>query len=474
MDCPPMPISGRFQTINPATGAKGRAYDGHSAAEVEAILDRTRSAFEGWRRTPIEVRALALRAAAAVLRTRRDQFAALMTAEMGKTVADGRAEIEKCAAHCEYFADNAAAMLKPEPAELQGDRAFVTFNPMGVILAVMPWNFPFWQAIRFAAPALMAGNGALLKHASNVPGCALAIEEVFREAGLPADLFRTLLIGSEDVAALIADDRVAAVTLTGSVAAGRAVAAEAGRALKKTVLELGGADAYLVLEDADIDGAAKVAATARMVNAGQSCVAGKRFIVVDQVADAFEAALVREMKAFQPGDPTDPGTRFGPLVSIKARDELHRQVEASVAAGARLLLGGEVPDRPGAWYPATVLADVRKGQPAHDEELFGPVASVIRARDEDDAIRIANASEFGLGSGVLTGDLTRGERIAADELEAGMAFVNRNVASASHLPFGGVKHSGHGRECARYGLLEFVNVKTVVVAAQPTAQQAGD
>jgi len=470
-----MPLPGRFQTVNPATGEPGRAYDGHTPVEAGAILGKVHAAFPGWRATPIDERARGLRAAAAILRTRRDEFAALMTAEMGKTLSDGRAEIDKCAGHCEFFADHAAEMLAPEPARMAGAaKAFVTFNPLGVVLAVMPWNFPFWQAIRFAAPALMAGNCAVLKHASNVPGCALAIEQMFQDAGLPHDAFRTLLVGSEDVAALIADDRVAAVTLTGSVAAGRAVAAEAGRALKKTVLELGGADAYLVLEDADIDGAAKVAATARMVNGGQSCVAGKRFIVIESVAEAFEQALAREMAAIQPGDPTDSETRFGPLVSAKARDGLHRQVKASVAAGARLMLGGEIPDRPGAWYPATVLTNVRPGQPAHDEELFGPVAAVIRARDEADAVRIANASEFGLGSGVLTTDLARGERIAAEDLEAGMAFVNRNVASASHLPFGGVKHSGHGRECGRYGLLEFVNIKTVVVAGLPTAQRSAD
>lgn len=471
---PDMPDPGRFQTVNPATGAPGRAYDGHTAVEAGAILGKVHAAFDGWRRTPIARRAHGLEAAAAILRTRRDEFAALMTAEMGKTLTDGRAEIDKCAAHCDFFADHAADMLAREPAELPSARAFVTFNPLGVVLAVMPWNFPFWQAIRFAAPALMAGNCAVLKHASNVPGCALAIEQVFQEAGLPHDVFRTLLVGSGEVADLIADDRVAAVTLTGSVAAGRSVAEAAGRALKKTVLELGGADAYLVLEDADIAGAAKVAATARMVNGGQSCIAGKRFIVIESVAEAFERALAREMETFRPGDPSDPDTRFGPLVSVAARDELHRQVEASIAAGARLLLGGEIPDRPGAWYPATVLADVRQGQPAHDEELFGPVAAVIRAKDESEAIRIANASEFGLGSGVLTGDLTRGERIAAEELEAGLSFVNRNVASASHLPFGGVKHSGHGRECGRFGLLEFVNIKTVVVAELPSVSHAAD
>jgi len=458
-----MPAKPRLQTMNPATGEPGKAYDAHSRDEALAILGKTRTAFEGWRRTSYADRAQAMKAAAGVLRARKDELAALMTAEMGKTLTDGRAEIEKCAGACEFFAGHAADFLKDEAVDVGGPTAFTTFNPLGVVLAVMPWNFPFWQVFRFAAPGLMAGNGAVLKHASNVPGCALAIESVFRDAGFPRDLFRTVLIPSGDVAALIEDDRVAAVTLTGSVAAGRKVAAAAGGALKKVVLELGGSDAYVILEDADIDLAAKVCATARMVNAGQSCIAGKRFVVVDSVATAFEQALVREMAKFQLGDPTAETTKFGPLVSVVARDEIHRQVEASVKAGARLLLGGEVPAPPGAWYPATVLTDVAEGQPAHDEEVFGPVAAIIRATDEADAIRIANASAFGLGSGVITSDIARGTRIAAEELDAGMAFVNANVRSDARLPFGGVKHSGHGRECARYGMLEFVNVKTVWV-----------
>lgn len=452
-----------FQTVNPATGEKGKAWDSHTRDEALAILGKTRAAFEGWRRVAYADRAARMKKAAAVLRARKDDFAALMTAEMGKTLTDGRAEIEKCATACDFFADHTGDFLKDEAVDVGGPRAFTTFNPLGVVLAVMPWNFPFWQVFRFAAPTLMAGNGAVLKHASNVPGCAMAIEDVFREAGFPQDLFRTLLIPSADVAAIIEDDRTAAVTLTGSVGAGRKVATAAGAALKKVVLELGGSDAYVILEDADVDLAARVCATARMVNAGQSCIAGKRFIVVESLATAFEQALVREMAKFQLGDPADEVTTFGPLVSVEARDGIHRQVEASVKAGARLLLGGEVPDRPGAWYPATVLTDVAPGQPAHDEEVFGPVAAIIRAKDEADAIRIANDSEYGLGSGVITADIARGTRIAAEELDAGMAFVNANVRSDPRLPFGGVKHSGHGRECSRYGLLEFVNVKTVWV-----------
>jgi len=318
---------------------------------------------------------------------------------------------------------------------------------------------------RFAAPALMAGNGGVLKHASNVPSCALAIESVFREAGFPEGLFATVLVRSADIQPLIEDANVAAVTLTGSVPAGRSVAAIAGGQLKKCVLELGGADAYLVLDDADVAAAAKVCATARMVNAGQSCIAGKRFIVVRPLREAFERALVEAMRGYVLGDPRDPATKLGPLQSVAARDQIHEQVQKSIAHGAKLLLGGAIPDRPGAWYPATVLGDVRPGQPAHDEEVFGPVAAVIEAADEQDAIAIANASEFGLGSGVLTRDLARGERIAADELDAGMSFVNDNVRSDPRMPFGGIKHSGYGRECAGFGIREFVNVKSVQVKA---------
>ncbi len=453
----------RFQTVDPATGENGKAYDGHTRDEALALAALTRKAFEGWRKVPYADRAVRMKKAAAVLRARKDEYAALMTAEMGKTLTDGRAEVEKCATACDFFADHAAGFLKDETVDVGGPRAFTTFNPLGVVLAVMPWNFPFWQVFRFAAPALMAGNGAVLKHASNVPGCALAIEGVFREAGFPENLFRTALIPSGDVEALIQSRDIAAVTLTGSVGAGRKVAAAAGAALKKVVLELGGSDAYVILADADIDLAARVAATARMVNAGQSCIAGKRFVVVESVAEAFEEALVREMRKFELADPKAETARFGPLVSETARDEIHRQVDKSLNAGARLLLGGEIPDTPGAWYPATVLADVKPGQPAHDEEVFGPVAAVIRAKNEADAIRIANDNDYGLGSGVITADIAHGTRIAAEELEAGMAFVNANVRSDPRLPFGGVKHSGHGRECARYGLLEFVNVKTVWV-----------
>ena len=452
-----------IHTVNSATGEAGKSYQETSLGDALAAAAAAREAFLEWRRTSFADRAAIVRKAAEILRARKDEFARLMTEEMGKTVSDGRAEVEKCAFHCDWFADHAEEYLAQEPVDIGGGEAFVTFNPLGIVLAVMPWNFPFWQVFRAAAPALMAGNGMLLKHASNVPGCALAIEKVLHDAGVPKALFRTLLLPSREVEALIKDDNVAAVTLTGSVAAGKSVATAAGSVLKKCVLELGGSDAYVVLEDADIPAAAKVAATARMVNGGQSCIAGKRFIVVRSILEPFEKAMVEAMTAYEMGDPTKETTKLGPMQSVDARDEIHRQVTESVAKGAKLLLGGEVPDKPGAWYPATVLSNVRPGQPAHDQEVFGPVAAIIAADDQADAIRIANASEFGLGSGVLTSDLDRGRRIAAEELEAGMSFVNENVRSDPRAPFGGVKHSGYGRECSAYGIREFVNIKTVHV-----------
>jgi succinate-semialdehyde dehydrogenase/glutarate-semialdehyde dehydrogenase len=461
----------KLQTVNPATGETGRSYDQHSIEDAHAAAVAAHAEFLKWRRTSFAERAAIVRRAGELLRQRSDEYARLMTGEMGKTISDGRAEVEKCAFNCDWFADHAHDYLADQPADVGEAEAFVTFNPLGVVLAVMPWNFPFWQVFRFAAPALMAGNGALLKHASNVPGSALAIEQVLHDAGVPRDLFRTLILPSSDVEALIRDEHVAAVTLTGSVSAGRAVATAAGSVLKKCVLELGGSDAYVVLEDADIRAAAKIAATARMVNGGQSCIAGKRFIVVRSVLEQFESALTDAMRGYEMGDPLKEGTRLGPMQSVKARDEIHRQVERSVASGARLLLGGKVPDRPGAWYPPTVLTNVLPGQAAHDEEVFGPVAAIIAAEDERDAIRIANSSEFGLGSGVLTGDPDRGRRIAAEELEAGLSFVNENVRSDPRMPFGGVKHSGHGRECSAYGIREFTNIKSVHV--RPLEESGG-
>ena len=460
-----------LQTVNPASGENGKAYRAHTLDEARSIAADCARAQKLWRRTPMAERSRLMHAAAQVMRADKSRYAALMTAEMGKTITDGLAEIEKCAATADYFADHAAAFLAPRPQDMDAGhsgagpvpKAFVTFNPLGVVLAVMPWNFPFWQAMRFCAPHLMAGNGGVLKHASNVPGCALALEEIFRTAGFPPDLFRTVLINAQQVKTLIEDPSIAAVTLTGSVTAGKAVAAAAGAVLKKAVLELGGSDGYIVLEDADIARAAQVCAAARMINAGQSCIAGKRFVIVESVRPAFEEAFVAAMRGYVFGDPNEPATRLGPLQSVKARDELAEQVKLSVAGGARVLLGGEVPQRPGAWYPATVLSNVTAGQPAHDEELFGPVAAVISARSEADAIRIVNDTRFGLGNAVLTRDLARGERIAADELDSGLAFVNQSVRSDARLPFGGVKDSGYGRELSGFGIYEFCNIKTVFV-----------
>ena len=460
-----------LQSVDPATGRNGKSYRAHSLDEAKHIAAQCAVAQKLWRKTPLAERSALMHAAARVMRTNKSRYAALMTEEMGKTVTEGLAEIDKCAATADYFADHAAGFLAPRPQKMSAGaagggatpKAFITFNPLGVVLAVMPWNFPFWQVMRFCAPHLMAGNAGVLKHASNVPGCALALEELFRDAGFPPDLFRTVLIGSRQIKDLIEEPTVAAVTLTGSVAAGRAVAAAAGAVLKKTVLELGGSDGYIVLEDADIGHAAQVCAAARMVNAGQSCIAGKRFVVLEPVRAAFEQALVEAMRSYACGDPSDPATRLGPLQSVKARDEIHAQVRRSVAAGARVLLGGEVPQRSGAWYPATVLTDVSAGQPAFDEEVFGPVAAIITARNEVEAIRIVNGSRFGLGGGVLTRDLVRGERIAAEELDCGLAFVNQYVRSDARLPFGGVKESGYGRELSDFGIYEFCNVKSVLI-----------
>jgi succinate-semialdehyde dehydrogenase/glutarate-semialdehyde dehydrogenase len=455
-----MPI----QAINPATGEVVSSHDAMSAEIVAAIVNCAHDAFVDWRRASYADRAVPMRKAASILRNDAQDFAKLMAREMGKPVRDGVAEARKCAGACDYFAEHAARLLAREEVATEARKSFVTFNPLGVVLAVMPWNFPFWQVFRFAAPGLMAGNAAVLKHASNVPGCALAIEDVFRRAGFPQNLFRTLMIGSGAVDSVIEHPLVRAVTLTGSGPAGRAIAAKAGQLLKKTVLELGGSDPYLVLEDADLDVAAAVCTKARLVNSGQSCIAGKRFIVIDHVRAAFEQRFVRRMAAAKMGDPLDEATEIGPQARRDLRDTLQRQVDQSMARGARCLLGGSIPEGPGAWYPPSVLTDVRPGMPAFDDELFGPVAAIIPVRDEAEAVMLANASAFGLGGGVITRDVARGERIAADLIESGCVFVNDAVRSDARLPFGGIKESGYGRELAGYGIKEFVNIKTVCVA----------
>ncbi len=453
----------RFTSVNPATGAALATYDETAPEAVSQLLDRGQQAFREWRATTFAQRAACMRAAASILRSRAREYGRLMAEEMGKPIRDGVAEAQKCALGCDFFAEHAERFLAPEPVDIGAKHSFVAFQPLGVILAIMPWNFPFWQVFRFAAPGLMAGNAAVLKHASNVPGCALAIADVFRAAGFPRDLFSTFLIESKKVDGLIEDSRIQAVTLTGSVAAGRAVARKAGEVLKKTVLELGGSDAYLILEDADLDVAAKVCTQGRLVNSGQSCIAAKRFIVVESLRSRFEELFVERMRAAKVGDPLAEDTQVGPMARRDLRDDLHAQVEASIAKGARCLLGGKVPEGPGAYYPPTVLTNVRPGMPAHDEELFGPVASVITAKDEEAAVEAANNSVFGLGAGILSRDLARAERLATEAIEAGSVFVNANVQSHPKLPFGGVKQSGYGRELSHYGIKEFVNIKTVVV-----------
>jgi succinate-semialdehyde dehydrogenase/glutarate-semialdehyde dehydrogenase len=449
-----------FQSINPADGNTLGEFDACTDAELEAALAAAAAAAPHWRQQALVERAALVQRAAVVLRQRAEELARLMTLEMGKPIREARAEIEKCAWVCEYYAGEGAAFLADEPVESDAGRSFVAWQPLGSVLAVMPWNFPFWQVFRFAAPALVGGNTGLLKHASNVPQCALAIEAVLADAGFPAGVFRTLMIGSSRVAGVIADPRVQAVTLTGSEPAGRQVAATAGSYLKKTVLELGGSDPFIVLEDADLELAVEQAVTSRFLNTGQSCIAAKRFIVVEPVADAFVERFRAAVEALGMGDPLDEANRLGPMARADLREELHRQVEESIAQGALAVTGCRVPSGPGAFYPPSILDRVGPGMCAWSEELFGPVASIIRVADEAEAVRVANDTEFGLGGSVWTRDSDRGERIAR-QLECGCAFVNGLVKSDPRLPFGGVKHSGYGRELSILGIREFLNAKTV-------------
>ncbi len=450
-----------FASFNPATGKRLRAYREHTPAQVAAAVTRAQTAFEDWRPLSMTQRARHVHSLARALRAQCEPLAQLMTAEMGKPIAQARAEIEKCALGCEHFARHAAAFLADERPPGAPKNSRVTFAPLGVVLAIMPWNFPFWQVFRAAVPALMAGNVVLLKHSSNVSGCALAVEKIFADAGAPRHLLQTLFVPSKKIPALIADPRVCAVTLTGSTAAGQQVAALAGAAMKKGVFELGGSDAYLILADADLDRAAEICAAARLVNNGQSCVAAKRFIVVERVRAAFEKKFVARMAARRMGDPRDPATGIGPLAREDLRTDLHAQVQKSIRRGARLLLGGKLPPGPGFFYPPTVLTDVAKGMPAYDEELFGPVAAIIPVRDEAEALVVANDSIYGLGAALFTKNKKRAVALAR-KLEAGLVFVNDFVRSDPALPFGGVKQSGYGRELGPYGIREFVNVKTIM------------
>ena len=452
-----------LQSVNPATGAALETFEETSPTELDRIIARADAASREWRVLPVAARAERLRAAGRILRERKDAYARTTALEMGKPLAQGVAEAEKCAWVCDYYADQAAAMLADQPRQTDATRSYVRFEAIGPVLAIMPWNFPFWQVFRFAAPALAAGNAGILKHAPNVSRCALEIEQAFQDAGLPDGLFRSVFLSNEAAAGVIADQRVRAVTLTGSDRAGSQVAERAGRHLKKTVLELGGSDPFIVLEDADLARAAQIAAEARLQNSGQSCIAAKRFIVVEPIAQDFIERFTAEMGARRVGDPLDPAISIGPQARLDLRENLHRQVRESVQRGAQVVLGGQLPRGPGAFYPPTVLTAVQPGMPAFDEETFGPVAAVVRAKDEADAIRIANASQYGLGASVWTADRARGERVAR-AIEAGSVFVNALVKSDPRLPFGGVKRSGFGRELSEYGLREFVNIKTVWVA----------
>jgi succinate-semialdehyde dehydrogenase/glutarate-semialdehyde dehydrogenase len=453
-----------IESIDPATGAQVAVYAETTPAEVLRAIERADLAHQSWRRVPPAQRAAALRRVGAVLRDGAESYAQLMTCEMGKPILQARAEVEKCAWVCDYYAEQGPTLLAPTSIRTDARHSFVTFQPLGVVLAIMPWNFPFWQVLRFAAPTLLAGNGAILKHASNVSGCALALAKLFREADFPEDLFATVLVGVEEVGPMIEHPLVRAVTVTGSTAAGKAVAARAGALAKKTVLELGGSDAYVVLEDADLNRTVESCVASRLINGGQSCIAAKRFIVVEAVQEDFLERFVAAMAARTMGDPRREDIDLGPLARNDLRDKVHRQVVESHEQGARVLLGGVVPEGPGAYYRPTVLAGVQPGMPAYHEELFGPVAAVISARDETDAVRIANDSPYGLGAAVFTGDLARGERIATEELQAGSCFVNAFVKSDPRLPFGGIKESGYGRELSSFGAYEFVNVKTIYVA----------
>ncbi len=454
-----------WTATNPATGEDLDEYPEMSGEVMEEILEAAHRAQRAWRTTGFPERARKMTRAAEILRERSEDYARLMTQEMGKPLTEARGEVEKCAWVCEYYAENAEEQLASEPVDTPETEAstYVAFRPIGLVLAIMPWNFPFWQVFRFAAPNLMAGNGGILKHAPNVPGCALAIEEVFHDAGFPPELFRSVMVDLDLTGRIIEHPLVRGVTLTGSVGAGKAVAAHAGGKLKKTVLELGGSDPYIILEDADLDATVETCVASRMLNSGQSCIAAKRFLVVEPLREEFERRMVERMSLAVMGDPMDEATTLGPQARPDLRDELHRQVRESVEAGARLLLGGELPAGPGAFYPATVLADVEPGMPAYDEELFGPVASIIGVGDEKEAIRVANDTPFGLGGAVFTSDRERGERLAVDELDAGACFVNAFVRSDPRLPFGGVKESGYGRELSPFGIREFVNIKTVWV-----------
>jgi succinate-semialdehyde dehydrogenase / glutarate-semialdehyde dehydrogenase len=452
-----------FSSINPATGKVLGTYTPYSKEQVEKAIKQAQKTGIEWKGMNMKERGAVLKKIAAELRKQKQKLAELATAEMGKPIRQSLDEVEKCARTFDFYAKEGPKFLADEIVETDARKSYVSFQPLGIVFAIMPWNFPYWQVFRAMGPALMAGNTMLLKHASNISGCALAIEKVIKDAGAPKGLFQTLLLPSSDVADIIGNPAVSAITFTGSTLAGSKVASVAATHIKKQVLELGGSDAYIILEDADMKLAVKTCVDGRLVNSGQSCVAAKRFVAVKAIRKEFEAQMVAQMKAATFGDPMDEGNKIGPMARVDLRDELHKQVQKSIEKGAKLLCGGYIPEGDGAYYPPTVLTNVKKGMPAYDEELFGPVAAIIEAKDEQDAIRLANNSVYGLGAGIFSKNRKRAEQIAATELQAGNCFVNAFVHSDPRLPFGGVKQSGYGRELSAFGIREFVNIKTVLI-----------
>lgn len=450
----------KVTTINPATEEEIASYDRLSASNALEKIAKANETYKSWKNTSFEERSNLMSKLADIFDDNKEEYAQLATQEMGKMIGQSRSEIEKCAKICRYYADNIHELLADEPIKTEAKKSYVTYQPLGVVLAVMPWNFPFYQVIRFAAPAVMTGNTGVLKHASNVQGCAFALEDAFKKAGFPKGVFTNLNVESDDIKTIIEDKNIIAVTLTGSEPAGRSVAKIAGENLKKTVLELGGSDAYIILEDADLEKATDLATYGRLQNNGQTCIAAKRFIVLEEIYDNFLELFIKKMKEAKMDEPTNEDAYYGPMARVDLRDEIHEQVEKTVKQGGKLILGGKIPNQKGAYYPATILADLKPGMTAFDEELFGPVASVIKAKNEEEAIKLANNSTFGLGSGVVTGDSKRGEKIA-QQLEAGNSFVNKLVASDPRLPFGGIKNSGYGRELSDFGIKEFVNTKSI-------------
>ncbi len=449
-----------IQTINPATGKIEKVFQENSLSQVKSIIDDVHAAFLLWKETSYALRRGFMKNAAQILRDKKEHYGKILTIEMGKTITQAVAEVEKCAWVCDYYADNAEKILGEEIIQTDASQSYVRFDPIGIVLAVMPWNFPFWQVFRFAAPALMAGNVGILKHASNVPMSALAIEEIFADAGFPKNTFKTLLIGSALVKDIIDNPKVKAATLTGSEPAGKQVAKMCAHKLKKTVMELGGSDPFIILKDADIDAAVKTAVTARLINNGQSCIAAKRFIVVEKVYAEFEKKFVEAMNKIKIGDPMNKETELGPIAREDLREELDTQVKQSIEKGAVALCGGKKISGEGFYFEPTILANLKKGMPAYDDEIFGPVASLIKAKDENEAVEIANDSVFGLGASLWTSDLNKAKTLAA-KIESGSVFINGMVKSDPRLPFGGIKNSGYGRELAHYGIKEFVNIKTV-------------